>query len=150
VNSLSLAGRFQRRSWQGIDVLLDVAHNPAATALLARNIESYKNTAEDCTVTAVFAMLADKDIKQSLRPLLSLIDRWLVLDLNVPRAASPETLALALSSLGVAKERIQLVSNINEAFSGAERVAAQANKRSAIVIGGSFFTVTEGLEFLDS
>ena len=65
-----LAGRFQRLATSP-EVIVDVAHNPAAARVLAAQLERLPGEK-----IAVFAALADKDIAGIVRPLSGIFRRW--------------------------------------------------------------------------
>ena len=69
---VELPGRFQVLPGQPV-VVLDVAHNPHAAAVLADNLD----TMGFYPVThAIFGCMADKDIAGLVKPLLGRIDHW--------------------------------------------------------------------------
>ncbi len=88
-----LAGRFQRLRYRDRELILDVAHNPAAAALLAARL-----SAEPATrIHAVAGALADKDLQGLVAPLMATVDHWYCSDLPaVPRAAPAARLAEVL------------------------------------------------------
>lgn len=81
---VELPGRFQVLPGQPT-IILDVAHNPHASAALAQNLE---NMAYHPYTIAVFGAMADKDIDGVLKPMMDKIDFWYFCDLPTPRAAS--------------------------------------------------------------
>ncbi|WP_133470321.1 bifunctional tetrahydrofolate synthase/dihydrofolate synthase [Paraglaciecola marina] len=115
-------------------VLLDVAHNPQATALLAKEIEELGTGYN--RVIAVIAMLADKDIKASLRPMEDTVTSWYCADLNVPRGASANVIASHLTS----NKKVVNFDSVIEAYKSALDYAQQED---LVVVFGSFFTVAE-------
>lgn len=122
---------------QNPTVLLDVAHNPHATRLLAQEIkqQNYKK------VIAVVGMLADKDIQQSLLPLLEVIDDWYCATLHVPRGAKSAQLVSVLREAPIVLE----FSSIEKAYSAA---LSKAEQDDLILVFGSFYTVAEVISLL--
>jgi dihydrofolate synthase/folylpolyglutamate synthase len=116
-------------------VMLDVAHNPQATALLANDLKSKRYR----SVIAVVGMLTDKDIKASLAPMLSVISTWHCATLNVPRGASANTLFSILS----AEKKVLNFNSVETAFLAALEKSA---KDDLIIVFGSFFTVADVLK----
>ena len=117
-------------------VLLDVAHNPQATNLLAFDINNMKHK----RVIAVVAMLADKDIEATLSPMLSVVSMWYCASLDVPRGAPSSTLvSIVLSS---EKKVLECVS-VEVAY---ESALEKAHKDDLVIVFGSFFTVTNVLK----
>ena len=100
--SLRVPGRFQRLPWQGRWLVLDVAHNPAATAYLAQGLASLRQAMPQAQVFGLVAMMSDKDRRNSLANLQTSIDHWYLVELEaVPRAASLEQLRGNLAELGL-------------------------------------------------
>lgn len=115
-------------------VVLDVAHNPQAAAVLAENL---MNTGFYPKTWAVCGMLADKDIPGTLVHLLRRVDHWMLCRLSGPRAADPALLERALREVG-STTTIEYFDSPAAAF-GSARSRASENDR--IVIFGSFLTV---------
>lgn len=125
-----LPGRFQLIG----RTVFDVAHNPAAAELLAQQLLA--NPAPGGKQIAVIGMLADKDIKQTLKPLAKLIDQWYIGSLHVPRGAKASVLAKALASEGIST--YYCFDTVEDAYSQA---LANADKQDRIIVFGSFHTV---------
>jgi dihydrofolate synthase/folylpolyglutamate synthase len=133
LSTVRLPGRFQRLRERPA-VVLDVAHNPQATACLAENLDAMGN----CRRTlAVVGMLSDKDIAGSLRLLAGRIDAWLPATLDGPRGARAEVLAAAIEAC-VAKSHVECFASPGEAFRRAVRLAEEDDR---ILVFGSFHTV---------
>lgn len=117
-------------------VMLDVAHNPQATRLLAYDIKNmhYKS------VIAVVAMLADKDIKATLAPMLSIVTTWYCASLDVPRGAKASTL---VSSVLCSEQKVLDYESVEVALKSA---LEKADKDDLVIVFGSFFTVTNVLK----
>jgi dihydrofolate synthase/folylpolyglutamate synthase len=115
------------------DVILDVAHNAQAARFLAEQLRSkkYRN------ITAVFAMMADKDITQVLSPFAGIIDKWYIGALPMDRAASTKQLSEQLSGYQYA---YNCFDNVTDAYKMAQ---ANSQEDDLIVVFGSFFTVAE-------
>jgi dihydrofolate synthase / folylpolyglutamate synthase len=141
VAALRVPGRFQCVQWRERQVILDVAHNPAATAYLVERLE--QSAASGSKIHGIVAMMADKDRAHSLENLKGCISNWYIADLSfIPRAASVEQLRQDLVDLEVDAE-----------FSGsvAECLHAAYNNSDAgdrILVFGSFYTVAAGLQAL--
>ena len=119
------------------DVILDVGHNPQATRYLANYLKQIKKRAGYRKIYGVVSMLSDKDIKSSLAPLKNEIDFWYAGVLDVPRAASMETMQSELHSL---TDEVNCFDNIHKAFKMANE---QACPSDLILVFGSFFTVAQ-------
>jgi dihydrofolate synthase/folylpolyglutamate synthase len=134
---VELPGRFQVLPGQPT-IILDVAHNPHASAALAQNLE---NMAYHPYTIAVFGAMADKDIDGVLKPMMDKIDFWYFCDLPTPRAASAESLAARVRSLGFkegADSGIEVFSSPALAYESALKKAGEGDR---ISVFGSFYTV---------
>jgi len=116
-------------------VMLDVAHNPHATNLLAFDIKNMKHN----RVIAVVAMLADKDIRATLEPMLSVVSTWYCASLDIPRGAKSSTLAAILSS----EQKVLEYEKVETAYKYA---LEEAKKDDVVIVFGSFYTVTDVLK----
>ena len=135
-----LPGRFQHARFRDGDIILDVAHNPAAARLLADKLRLTPRK----HLYALFGVLADKDIAQIIAPLLPVIDRWHVCELaGTPRAASAEHISALLDNNGVSAQCHSSVSD------GLLSVIGQMGDNDLLVIFGSFYTVAGALQLLD-
>ncbi|MBL8484568.1 MAG: bifunctional tetrahydrofolate synthase/dihydrofolate synthase [Rhodocyclaceae bacterium] len=122
-------------------VVLDVAHNPHAAAVLAENLSNMGFFPE---TWAVVGMLRDKDMAGTLRGLARRIDRWLLADLPGPRGASALELRDALDCTAHAAGE-KCFERPAEAFLHAR---AQAQEGDRIVVFGSFLTVADVMPVL--
>jgi dihydrofolate synthase/folylpolyglutamate synthase len=133
--SVDLPGRFQIVPGQPA-VVLDVAHNPQAAAVLAHNLDQmgfFPRT------HAVFGAMHDKDIDGMLKRLLPLVDAWYVCDLPVPRAASSDRLSQSLHALAsAAGATVSAHPGPSQALAAALFAADPADR---IVVFGSFLCV---------
>jgi len=133
---VTLPGRFQVLPGRP-QVILDVAHNPQAAAVLAENLAASGFAPE---TIAVCGMLGDKDIAGVLREVAPRITRWHLASLSGPRAASARQLA---SQLG--KASVECFGSPAEAFAAALK---GANENDKIIVFGSFLTVGEVMAWL--
>jgi dihydrofolate synthase/folylpolyglutamate synthase len=132
--TVELAGRFQIVPGQPA-IVLDVAHNPQAAAVLAVNLDQmgfYPRT------HAVFGAMRDKDIAGVVARVAPLIDRWYLTDLPLPRAASAQELAQLLRQQLPAIEAPSCHASPSEALRAALQAADPADR---ILVFGSFFCV---------
>lgn len=142
VAALRVPGRFQTLHWRDRQVILDVAHNPAATAyLVERLIQS--GDAAGSKIHGIVAMMADKDRAQSLENLKGQVGSWYVADLAfIPRAATVDQLCQNLVDLDVA---IEFSGSVAECLQAAYK---NSNSGDRILVFGSFYTVAAGLQAL--
>ena len=131
---VGLPGRFQVLPGRPL-VVLDVAHNPQAAAVLADNLQRM----EHCPTTwAVFGMLRDKDIAGVVSLLAQHVDRWFACSLPPPRGASAEQLERVLRQAGVSAVR----AFESPALAYAE-ACSEAAENDRILVFGSFHTVAD-------
>lgn len=125
-----LAGRWHRFNCQGVDVLLDVAHNPASTQVLADYLDR-----DARPFVMIMGMMADKNIQASLKPLHK-AQQVYTTDLPLERAATAARLADQARLLGLnATEFTTLKAALLPALEQCRDLGA------LLVICGSFFTL---------
>lgn len=117
-------------------VILDVAHNPHATHLLALDIKKMKYK----RVLAVVGMLADKDIEATLAPMLPLVSIWYCASLDVPRGEKASTLVCVVLS---PEQKVLDYESVEVAYKCA---LEKADKDDLVIVFGSFITVTNILK----
>jgi dihydrofolate synthase/folylpolyglutamate synthase len=139
VSNLSLTGRQQKLVYRGIPVLLDVAHNPAAARVLARNISQCSGA-----IYAVASVLSDKDWMGIVSELNDFIDEWFIAEISDnPRAANGQQL---LEMVYTSDGKGVCYASIQEAFLQA---IARATSDDKVVVFGSFHTVSTVLAFIE-
>ena len=134
-------GRFQLLPGRPV-VVLDVAHNPHAAAVLAQNLS---NIGFAAYTHAVFGMLRDKDVAGVVRLFKGRIDFWHLVDLAGPRALPPGRLAEIVVNENAGGEIFEY-SDPAAAFAAAR---ARAGENDRIVVFGSFLTVAGVMQVLD-
>jgi dihydrofolate synthase/folylpolyglutamate synthase len=133
LQSVRLSGRLER-AWIGAaEWVFDVAHNPAAAALLAQELTDRPAIGR---TFAIVGLMADKDISGVLRPFAGVVDEWLATQAETERAAEPQALISALEALealggGAARP-------VDNAVLAGEIAAAEAQPGDRIVVFGSF------------
>lgn len=132
-----IPGRFQMIEQGDLQFILDVAHNPAGGRCLAKRLAQ-----EPCAgkTHAVIGMLEDKDITNTLAPLISQIDRFYLATLEVSRGATAAQLNQRLMQLND-KVSAELFSSPDIAL---QAVCKVANKSDRVLVFGSFHTVSLG------
>jgi len=105
-------GRFTQVGWWP-EVWLDAAHNPAAAQYLALQLQGLPKQGQGKTV-ALFAIMADKDLIETLKPMLCCIDKWLLFQLTMPRALPVNSIKSGLEALNVSPAAIQCISNVED------------------------------------
>ena len=130
---VSAPGRFQVLPGRP-QVILDVAHNPEAAAVLAQNLGESGFAPE---TIAVFGMLRDKDIAGVVRAVAPRITRWHLATLPGARGADAHFLSQVLSNLKIKEPKTEHAT-VQEAVAAAKKAARENDK---IIVFGSFLTV---------
>lgn len=129
-------GRMELFSADGVPVLLDGAHNPAAAESLARSLRELGG--DGARRVLVLGIMSDKDIPTIVRLLGQVADEVVVTAPDSPRAAGPEQLRDACLAGGLTVTAC--VEDVGEAV----RVAAErAGTDGMVVVTGSLYTVGE-------
>ena len=137
LGDLQLPGRMQS---VGQNWLLDVAHNPAASAALADALGEQKVAG---TTSVILGMLDDKDIEGVVAPLSGHVDQWIAVTADNPRATPARELARRVAN---ATHRACLIA---DSLSDAIEVARdRAGPNDRILVTGSFYVVGAVLERL--
>ncbi len=132
---VEIGGRFQVLPGRPA-VILDVAHNPHAVAVLAQNLDNmgfYPQT------HAVFGMLRDKDVAGVIDKAASRIDHWYLGGTPGVRGLSSAEVANCLRQRHSGAHALEF-DTITAAFDAAQAAAASDDR---IVVFGSFLTVAE-------
>jgi len=136
----NLPGRLQSFEREGIEIVVDVAHNPQAAGELAAWLEAQPPTGR---VFAVFAALADKDVAGIVARLAGCVDRWLLAGLEDagPRGQGVDALAASLagSVAAVASRAVDVAAAL---------AAARAGDR--VLVFGSFHSAAAALRALET
>ena len=132
-----LPGRFQTISYDP-RVILDVGHNPHAAAYLASKLANLPN--KKGKLRAVVGMLTDKDIAGTLAHLVPLVDDWYCAPLTGPRGTTAQQIAQYLPK----------AYTFNSVEAAWQQAYVDADKSDIIIIFGSFHTVAEVLQVLET
>ncbi len=137
----ALPGRFQILPGQPI-VILDVAHNPHAAAVLEKNLG---NMGFHPFTYAVFGMMADKAVEEVIRNLAPKIDRWFCSSLSSARAVSGTDLKArvetVLSTIEVDLDPAPTADAYENPEAAFEAACQLAKPDDRIIVFGSFLTV---------
>ncbi len=138
LGELVFPGRQQHLQWQGLEVILDVAHNPDAAQALAAHLSTLPALeSADAVVVAVVGVLADKDIDGVLGPVAPYVGGAVVCGLpDTPRALSAHALAEVLAARG-----IPVLAEADTPVRAWERLWPTLAPGSRVVVFGSFHTV---------
>lgn len=131
-----------RRTWRQdkCQVLMDVAHNPAAAQSLADYLNEQPGTGR---IHALTGMYRDKDIEAVTRLLASKINTWHLTEMDDPRAASCEEFLrrLTIDEHG----NVSTYDKIEVAFEAVRQIAGE---NDLILVFGSFPVVAGVLSLL--
>jgi len=133
--NVDVAGRFQVLPGRPT-VILDVAHNPHAAAVLAENLDSmgfFPRT------IAVLGMLRDKDVAGVIERVADRIDRWCLGGTAGPRGLSGAELARILREL----RPVAIVDSFDDVGAAYDAARRAAGADDRIVVFGSFLTVAD-------
>jgi dihydrofolate synthase/folylpolyglutamate synthase len=140
LRTVSLQGRMQK-VWDEPEVILDVAHNPHAATELALWL---KKNPIDGKTSAIFSILADKDIAGVVEIMARHMDEWHLVPLQGYRAASAEVLKDKMQQAGV-QTPVHFYPDFQSAW---DSVRLSAEKQDRVVAFGSFLVVSGMLEIL--
>lgn len=124
-------------------ILIDGAHNPAAAEALSKAFKKLF-LRKYGRIIIVLGIMADKDVRGIMEPLLPFASEIILTSPEYSRAASPEKLASTAASLGFFNVRI--AHTVRDAIKMATALAHDAPDPSIIVITGSFYTIGEAKE----
>ena len=132
-------GRMEVFEHAGVQVLLDVGHNPHAAQAIARALASQPCTGQ---THAVLGMLDDKDAVGVVQALHGQVGQWWFAGLDGERARSARQLAQSLAGQGIdGSEHADVPTALAAALA-----AAQAGDR--VLVAGSFLTVAAARDWL--
>lgn len=140
LRTVTLPGRFQSIQREGIEWILDVAHNPAAAQALAGQLAARRASGR---TIAVCGILGDKDIEGVASALRGSFDVWIVVGLDSPRAVPLEALSQRLAKAGA-----NVVASAESVADGCELAEKMARAGDRVVAFGSFLTVGPALEWI--
>jgi len=156
MTEVKLAGRFHTVSkspW----LILDVAHNPHAAQALAKNLHAHKVQSQNKAgakpgkTIAVFAMLADKDIKGVINAVKDEIDFWYIAGIDHIRSTPVDALVkVVLDTVPQAKiKKFDSAANACKQACIDTEVCIDRNENDKIIVFGSFFTVSSVMQYLN-
>ena len=122
--------------------ILDVAHNPAAARVLARNLRDLPSAGR---TLAVCGILTDKDAAGVAAELRDCVDVWWCVSTEGERGRSGAALAETV--------RLEVAAPVQAADStpaGCAAALAHANPSDRILVFGSFHTVGPALDWLEA
>ncbi len=142
VAAARLPGRLQRFERDGVEVLVDVGHNPQAARELAAWLDAVPSSGR---TLAVYAALGDKDAPGVARALGERVDAWFLAGLESagPRGTCVDALAVRLA--GTVAGQGDRHPDVASALAAA---LARTRAGDRILAFGSFHTAAEALQWL--
>jgi dihydrofolate synthase/folylpolyglutamate synthase len=136
--------RLERISQNGVEWILDVAHNPAGAWALRAGL-SGPNIPEEPR-TLIFSCLRDKPIAEMAQILFPVFDRIILVPLHAARAAALEELTSAAQATG---SRFATADTVSDALALASGPHSPGEQRpELIVVSGSIYLVGEARTLL--
>lgn len=133
LRAVTVRGRFECHEVNGVEVVLDVAHNPAAAAALAATLGDRPCSGR---TLAVLGMYRDKEIDRVIAALHEVVDCWYPVGLPPPRGLGGDETAGVLHA-GAA----EIAATTTDPVAGYRAAMAVAAPGDRVVVLGSFVTV---------
>jgi len=141
LENFSLIGRFQMLT-EGIQTILDVAHNAQAAKTLVHNLKQFPNSGK---THIIIGMLKDKDRISVLKELLEIADFWHTVSISSSRGSDSATLKRELLELGVTVP----ISENDTVASAFLKLQNETGVHDRIVVTGSFLSVGDAIKHLE-
>lgn len=133
LRAATVRGRFECHDVNGVEVILDVAHNPAAAGALAAALDE-----RPCggRTLAVLGMYRDKEIDRVIAALRPRVDCWYPVGLPLPRGLGGDEVAGLLHG-----GNVEVVNKASDPIAGYRAALAASAPGDRVVVLGSFATV---------
>jgi dihydrofolate synthase/folylpolyglutamate synthase len=141
-------GRLERIERDGVEWILDVAHNPAGAQALRAGLNQLLTRSEEVRkpCTLIFSCLRDKPVAEMARILFPLFDQVILAPIHTARAAALDDLLAAAQATGV---RAVSAESVEQAMQLALEQARRGDEESgAVVVSGSVYLVGEARTLL--
>ncbi|WDS35973.1 bifunctional tetrahydrofolate synthase/dihydrofolate synthase [Pseudoxanthomonas sp.] len=142
IGNARLPGRLQRFEREGVEIRVDVAHNPQAARELAAFLERHP-----LPTHAVFAALSDKDVAGVVQALEGKVAAWSLAGLEPGTPRGRDAAALAAALAGTDAAQAPQFETVAQALDAA---LATARPGERVLVFGSFHTAAEALAVLGS
>lgn len=145
IQSASLVGRLQKLNNTACDLYIDVAHNPQSAEYLASQLKRLKaQKSDNCKIHAIVGMLSDKDMSATFTAMNLQIDNYNFVDLHCFRGATAKMLIKAYENSESSQHNVTCFENV---LSAVNKVVNYVDASDIIIIFGSFYTVSEILNY---
>ncbi len=138
LDQLVIEGRQQKVKYKGVNVILDVAHNPQAAERLAENLHA------NGKIYAVASVLDDKDWNAIVDKLASVFDAWFIGQINDNKRAANAYQLLEMISMRNLEGKV--FESIEMAF---QKAYNSAHSIDLIVVFGSFSCVASIMNLIE-
>jgi dihydrofolate synthase / folylpolyglutamate synthase len=143
VAAAALPGRLQRFERDGVDVVLDVGHNPQAARELATWLQAHPAVG---TTRVVFAALVDKDVRGVVDAFAGAPLPWFLAGLALgARSQTAEQLSVRLH--GALAGTTILHAGVQDALQAALAASTPGDR---VLVFGSFHTIADAMQVLHS
>ena len=141
VADVRVPGRFEQQRIDGVLVVQDVAHNPAAAASV---VAGFEERFPKSPVFAVFGALDDKDLTGVVKELNAVVRHWHCISLADARGTVASELCAAVTAVGGAcTAHNSFAAALDAAYGRASAYNSTHPLPEAVVlVVGSFFTLT--------
>ncbi len=146
----SWPGRLEFRSFLGMPLLLDGAHNGDAARSLAGFLKDLLKKGDFRGITLIFGAMKDKNIRDILAPLLPITERLIITAAGYERSETPSgirNLVLSDPDLSASLPRTELLTapGVEEALNVAHSLSRDGE---LAVLTGSLYLVGDAMEVL--
>ncbi len=142
IASATVAGRLQAFERDGVEILVDVGHNPQAARELAAALATRPASGR---TLAVYAALADKDVHGVVQALQPRVDQWLLAGLDGEGSRGQPAQALQARLQDTAAAAAPMHDSVGQAL---QQALEQARAGDRVLVFGSFHTVAAALHVL--
>ncbi|MDA3807036.1 MAG: bifunctional tetrahydrofolate synthase/dihydrofolate synthase [Thiomicrorhabdus sp.] len=143
LRQVSHPGRLQSIELGSQSWLVDVAHNPQSALALASYLQQQQAERIELEYLCLFSVLSDKDALPMVEKIAPFVSRWVIADLQIPRATSVEALRALLNRAGIENSNIIIKKSMADAAA-----YAKISSETDVLVWGSFFTVSQVLASL--
>ena len=140
LHAARLLGRLDKRLLNGVEIILDVAHNPQAAAALTHTLQISPVTGQ---TRLILGMLADKDHIGVAQALANIAQAWYLADLSNEsgRGSTAEALHNAVQTAGIMSD----TEIYNDVATACEAALKDSRPGDRVVVCGSFVTVAAAM-----
>ena len=142
VANAEVAGRLQRFACDGVEVLVDVGHNPQA----ARALAGWLHAQPARRTVAVYAALADKDAAAVVAALADGVDSWHLAGTQTHGVRGQSAQALVQTLAGSAAANGTCHADVASALAVALQQAGPAGR---VLVFGSFHAAAQAMQWLN-